>query len=153
MVRPLLIALSLSATAAQACPPVNQHPSAVAEREAAWRRCVEGSAGIVYGVVDRRVVWGRGGTLRILHVYRGDFRVGQRLHVLYAPPQIPGDCYVYSPPGSIFYRRGAYGVAFIGAPDANRRHGFGGLIGGNGAAQLIREATIESARTPGEVQR
>ncbi|MGH6694397.1 hypothetical protein [Sphingopyxis sp.] len=114
MKRLILMALLAVPTAGWACPPLNGHPIAVAQRVEAFREQVIASKAIVYGVVERPITTREGsvGILHILHVYKGDLMPGQRLKMRYALP--PSRCPIYAPKDYVFSQdRGTYGVVLI----------------------------------------
>ncbi|SEH17551.1 hypothetical protein SAMN05428974_2247 [Sphingopyxis sp. YR583] len=114
MKRLIILSLLAAPTAALACPPLNVHPKAVAQREEDFRAQVGGAKAIVYAVVERSITTAKQGigTLRILHVYRGDMAVGERVEMRYAIT-IPR-CPAYVPKDYVFSQdRGTYGVVLI----------------------------------------
>lgn len=114
MKRLILLALLAVPTAGRACPPLNVHPIAVAQRVEAFRAQVAASKAIVYAVVERSITTGKdgAGVLRILHVYKGDVIPGQRLEMRYALPT--SRCPIYAPKDYVFSQdRGTYGVVLI----------------------------------------
>ena len=130
-------------TAAIACPPTNQHPSAVAEREALFWQEVTGATDIVYGVVDHAIVDSdrTGGSFRILHVYKGNLRVGQRLPMAYAiPPSCP-----WEPPGQARVSKGSYGVILVDRRGVAGAVPFTGFLGSS-VERLFSKGYIKSAR-------
>ena len=131
-----------------ACPPTNQHPIAVAEREQAFRDQVHSADGIVYGVVERAITTRKGSTglLRIFHVYKGAYVSGQRLKMRYAIPPYPCGM-AYIPPGHISsVAQGQYGVVLIPALGSSGAAPFRGFIRSDQVALMIREGLIRSAR-------
>lgn len=114
MKRWILLVLLAVPTGGRACPPLNVHPIAVAQRVEAFRAQVIASKAIVYGVVERPITTRKDsvGILHILHVYKGDLMPGQRLKMRYALPQ--SRCPIYAPKDYVFSQdRGTYGVVLI----------------------------------------
>ena len=150
-----LLLSCLVPAAARACPPPPQDYVPPTREEWLARRVADAPA-IVYAVVERPI--GRGdvdyrtdvfsgvpGTIRILHVYKGALRVGQRLSLFGISWDT--DC------GSFHYdarlgRTGAYGVLFLD-PVAARPEGypFTGFLPETDVADMIRLGLIRSART------
>jgi hypothetical protein len=91
-------------------------PPTVEQRAEAIAR---NSENIVYGVLARGIIDGRPGQLRIIHVYKGDLRVGTRVAIKqswgFDPPMCAG--MMGEPPPT---PKGAYGVfAWSGEPELN----------------------------------
>ena len=115
--RLIVMALLAVPAAGKACPPLNVHPVAVAQREQAFRAEVNASKAIVYGVIERSITTRKDavGVLHILHVYKGDLIPGQRLEMRYAIPS--PRCPIHVPKDYVFSRdQGTYGVVLI--PDS-----------------------------------
>lgn len=143
-------------TAARACPPpVESHR--LPTRAEVLRGNVERAEAIVYAVVERSIGHGEvdpdsdafsgdPGTIRILHVYKGDLRVGQRLRLYGQSYESScGDFRYDSRAG----RTGAYGVLFLSRDDIASRQpiAFGTFTPAADVAEMIQLGFIRSART------
>ena len=116
------VLLLLAPFPAAACLPpplgtIEPPPPTVEQRAVAIARH---SKNVVYGVLTRGVEAGRHGRLRILHVYKGDLRVGTRVAIQeswgFDPPMCAG---LMSGPPPV--PKGFYGVfAWSGEPELNR---------------------------------
>jgi hypothetical protein len=149
-----LIAFCLTATAAQACPP--PPPGYVPlTREQLLARQVGDAQAIVYALVERSIgsgdvdyrtgqFAGDPGTIRIVHVYKGELRAGQRLRLFGVSWDT--DC------GSFHYEArmghaGAYGVLFLDPHgDRDGLYPFTGFVPAADVAAMIRLGLIQSAR-------
>ncbi len=146
MKRLILLSLLAVPTAGLACPPLNVHPKAVAQREQDFRAQVDAAKAIVYAVVERPITTAKNGvgSLRILHVYKGDMIAGQRAEMRYAVPR--SRCPAYVPKDYVFSQdQGTYGVVLIpdsaagGAPAFYR-------ISGSGPGRLYDQPRIDRKR-------
>jgi hypothetical protein len=136
--------LVLQAATSLACPPINMHPDAVAEREREYRRELTTSKGIVYGVVEREVtsdINRKRGIFRVLHSYRGAFKAGEKVSVTHDTSGICPMALVRP----IVAHRGEYGVALIKRDD---RAGVNSLrmMSTGEFDRLVNEGFISSAR-------
>ena len=146
----LVVLLSLTGTAqALACPPPPpgyQPPSA----EESLRYRVTSAPNIVYAVVERSIREERRaaarpepGRIRILHVYKGNLRRGQRIPIYGL--SVETDC------GNIDYsrsdaRRGAYGRLLLQAWDGRQAMPFVSFESRATVEDMIRLGLIASAR-------
>jgi hypothetical protein len=145
------LALTLLPAAAIACPP----PPPTAESEAARQQRVHNfkqyatrAPGIVYGVVEedigydeKRHNFKKVGTLRILHVYKGPYKRGQRV-------RMSGGFYPLAicamAPMSL--RKGAYGVVILDKAKEGQPLKHNGFLPPDMIQQFIAEGIIRSAR-------
>ena len=151
------IALLLLTTAAPAlaCPPPPPGYQPLSAEEA-FRRDVERTPNIVYAVVETTIreegsVMGRlnPGSVRILHVYKGDLRPGQRIPMYGV--SFSTDC------GSAQYsrsdaRRGAYGILLLEAWDGHERMPFDSFWDPAAVEEMFRQGLIRSARAAPEAR-
>lgn len=114
----LLMLAPFPAAACLPLPPgtIEPPPPTVEQRAEAIAR---DSDNIVYGVLTRAIADGRPGQLRVLHVYKGNLRVGNRVAIKeswgFDPPMCAG--MLGGPPPT---PKGAYGVfAWSGEPALN----------------------------------
>jgi len=136
----VLLAAGLATTAAACPPPIPPlHPPTLEETDA-WYRDYADIENIVYATVDRAIPpqgTGRQGRIRILHVYKGAMRVGQRVAVTNESEITCGMIRPWEVP------RGHYGVLRLG-PAADVM-AFEGFMAPQTAAELIRRGLIGSA--------
>jgi hypothetical protein len=147
MKRLILMALLAAPAAGRACPPLNVHPVAVAQREQAFRAEVDASKAIVYGVIERSITTRKGavGVLHILHVYKGDLIPGQRLAMRYAIPS--PRCPIHVPKEYVFSQdRGTYGVVLIPGSAVGAPLPFTGFQGRARVDYMISRGLIVSAQ-------
>jgi hypothetical protein len=158
--RYLIAALALASASAGACPPTNGNPLAVAQRQVEWERRfaafrlhAQQAAGIVYGVMEessdfdaRRADYVRG-VLRVVHVYRGMFRRGQRIRMRAGTFPL-GECAGMLPPA--LPPRGAYGVVILDWVRPGERVPHNAFLPPRIVDRLISEGVIRSARSNGE---
>jgi hypothetical protein len=143
--------------AAAACPP--PPPGYVPPtREEALRRDVRAAEAIVYAVVESPIgdgaldfgtgaFSGQAGTVRVLHVYKGDLAVGQRVAMYGLSYDTSCGSLRYAPETG---RRGAYGVLFLHHRVEDRRPlPFTGFRAQADVAEMIRLGLIDSARAGG----
>ena len=154
-----LIALAVlgAASSGWACPP--PPPGYVPPtREEALRRDVATAEAIVYAVIERPIgdgeldfatgaFSGQAGTVRVLHVYKGDLAAGQRVAMYGLSYDTSCGSLRYAPETG---RRGAYGVLFLHHRVEGRRPlPFTGFRPEADVAEMIRLGLIESARAGG----
>lgn len=142
--------------AAGACPP--PPPGYVPPtREQALRRDVATAEAIVYAVVESPIghgeldfgtgaFTGRAGTVRVLHVYKGDLAVGQRIALYGLSYDTSCGSLRYAPETG---RRGAYGVLFLHHRVEGRPLPFTGFRPEADVDEMIRLGLIASARPAG----
>ncbi|MGQ0660976.1 hypothetical protein [Sphingosinicella sp.] len=143
--------------AAPACPP--PPPGYVPPtREEALRRDVATAQAIVYAVVESPIgdgdldfatgaFTGRAGTVRILHVYKGELAVDQRVALYGLSYDTSCGSLRYAPETG---RRGAYGVLFLHhRVEGGRPLPFTGFRPQADVAEMIRLGLIRSARPAG----
>jgi len=151
-----LAALGAASSAGWACPP--PPPGYVPPtREEALRRDVATAEAIVYAVIESPigdgaldfgtgVFSGQAGTVRVLHVYKGDLAAGQRVAMYGLSYDTSCGSLRYAPETG---RRGAYGVLFLHHRVEGRRPlPFTGFRAQADVAEMIRLGLIESAREP-----
>jgi hypothetical protein len=152
-----IIASSLAVTAAHACPPP---PTGYVPptREEALRGDVERAQAIVYAVVETSIgagerdfatgeFSGRAGIVRVIHVYKGDLRPGQRIPMYGLSYDTDCGSLQYAPATGRF---GAYGVLFLHHPVEGRLPlPFSGFRPEADVAEMIRLGLIGSARSGG----
>ena len=153
-----LIALAAlgAASSGWACPP--PPPGYVPPtREEALRRDVATAEAIVYAVIESPigdgaldfgtgVFSGQAGTVRVLHVYKGELAAGQRVAMYGLSYDTSCGSLRYAPETG---RRGAYGVLFLHHRVEGRRPlPFTGFRAQADVAEMIRLGLIESAREP-----
>jgi hypothetical protein len=146
----IVLLLLAGSAPAQACPPPPpgyQPPSA----EESLRRRVAGAPNIVYAVVESSVqregsVLTRlmPGSVRIIHVYKGSLRPGQRIP-LYGV-SFESDC------GNVHFsrgdaRQGAYGILLLEAWNGRDALPFVSFEDSTTVAEMMRLELIQSART------
>lgn len=151
-----LIALAMLgwAVPVAACPP--PPPGYVPPtREEALRRDASAALAIVYAVVESPIgdgtldfatgaFSGRSGTVRVLHVYKGELAVGQRLQMYGLSYETSCGNLDYAPETG---RRGAYGVLFLHHQVEGRRPlPFTGFRPEADVAEMIRLGLIRSAQ-------
>jgi len=151
-----LMLLGLSA-AAPACPP--PPPGYVAPtREEALRRDVAAAEAIVYAMVESPIgdgeldfgtgaFSGQAGTVRVLHVYRGDLAVDQRVALYGLSYDTSCGSLRYAPETG---RRGRYGILFLHhRVEAGRPLPFTGFRPQADVEEMIRLGLIVSGRPAG----
>ena len=149
--RALLIAALLGATPAFSCPPASDSQAlqaAYMERMEQYREEIIRSAAIMYGVVETEIsrdetgpVYGR---FRIIHVYRGPYRVGQSVRLAAGRFPVFFDCAM---PPFLTYRAGQFGVIVLwppGHPRSWRR--LDGFLPDEMVQSLIDDGVIRSAQ-------
>lgn len=146
--------LALS-TAAIACPPP---PPPTAESKAHAQRRIEEfkrhaiqASGIVYGVVDKQIGYdarnldsSKVGTLRVIHVYQGQYKRGQRVKM--RPGFWPlSTCPM--PPMSL--PKGSYGVVILDKPSDGKAIPHNGFLPDYFIQSFIADGIIQSAQKRG----
>lgn len=139
--------------AASACPP--PPPGYVPPtREEALRRDVGAAEAIVYAVVESPIgdgeldfgsgaFSGQAGTVRVLHVYKGDLAVGQQFAMYGLSYDTSCGSLRYAPETG---RRGAYGILFLHhRVEGNRPLPFTGFRAQADVAEMIRLGLVRSA--------
>ena len=141
----LLLAVALLAFSAPAlgCGPTRPPPGGF-DRGAMTRQAARAAPNIVYGTVERDITSRRGeaGIFRVLRVYKGGLRAGQRIPMHYAAPT--GGC-VIPQPGYVFTQaRGTSGVLLLGAQDRRGVFPFRGFLADEYVRWLVRDGFISS---------
>ena len=157
MKRLILLAALAAAVPAAACPP--PPPGYVPPtREEALRRQVATAEAIVYAVVETSIgpgeldfatgdFSGQAGTIRVIHVYKGELAAGQRFPMYGLSYDTSCGSLHYAPETG---RRGVYGVLFLHHRVEGRRPlPFSGFAAEADVAEMIRLGLISSARANG----
>ena len=149
----LLLAVAFLAISAPAlgCGPTGRPAGRTSpiDRGEMTRQAARAAPNIVYGIVERDVTSrpGQAGIFRVLRVYKGGLRAGQRIPMRYAAPTggcvIPRPGYVYS------QARGTSGVLLLGAQDRRGVFPFRGFLAAEYVQWLVRDGFIPSAPPAG----
>lgn len=101
---------------------------------------------IVYAAVDRSIRESghrRPGSIRILHVFKGDMQVGQRVATFYDYRPV---CPNLRPDRSVAIPRGAYGILLL--EGTREPFAFPSFVSQANVEAMIRFGIIRSTRTP-----
>lgn len=147
--RPVLAiaALLLSATPAEAClppPPGSVLPTFEQTVRTAYLFTPDIVEAVVTRTIRRNDESRRPGELRVVRVYKGNLRVGQRLPFYFNELWTSCD---YAPP-EMFATRGSRGLVMLSSPDKGPPGRFRGFEGAEFVAELRRQGFLNPTPAP-----